>query len=66
MHNVRSLSKHGDDIVSDRRIINNDIIGFTETHISLSDSTCKIVETFNFFNLNFNDSEDKDKFCLWL
>ena len=55
MHNVRSLSKHVDDIVSDRRIINNDI----ETQISLSDSTRRIVETLNFFNLNFNNSEDK-------
>ena len=59
MHNVRSLSKHVDDIVSDKRIINNDIIGFTETQISLSDSTCRIVETLNFFDLNFNNSEDK-------
>ena len=31
VHNVRSLSKHVDDIVSDKRLINNDIIGFTET-----------------------------------
>ena len=59
VHNVRFLSKHVDDIVSDRRIINNDIIGFTETQISLSDSTCKIVEMLSFFNLNFNNSEDK-------
>ena len=59
MHNVRSLSKHVDDIVSDKRIINNGIIGFTETQISLSDSTCRIVETLNFFDLNFNNSEDK-------
>ena len=29
--NVRSLSKHGDDIVSDDRKMNNNIIGFTET-----------------------------------
>ena len=34
-HNVRSLSKHVDDIVvDDSRIINNDIIGFAETQIS--------------------------------
>ena len=59
MHNVRSHSKHVDDIVSDRRIINNDIIGFTETQISLSDSTCRIVEALNFFNLNFNNNEDQ-------
>ena len=39
--------------------MNNDIIGLTETQISLSDSTCKIVETLKFFNINFNKSEDK-------
>ena len=50
VHNVRSLSKHVNDIVSDSRIMNNDILGL----ISLSDSTRRIVET-----LNFNESEDK-------
>ena len=29
VHNVRSLSKHTDDILNDGIIINNDIIGFT-------------------------------------
>ena len=56
---MRSLPKHVNDIVSDSRIMNNDIIGLTEAQISLSDSTCRIVETFNFFNINFNNSEDK-------
>ena len=46
MHNVRSLSKHVDDIV-------------TETQISLSDSTCRLVQTLSFFNLNFKNSENK-------
>ena len=54
-HNVRSLSKHINDIVCDNRIINNGIIGFTETKINPSDSTCKIMETLNFFNINFNN-----------
>ena len=31
--NVRLLPRNADDIVSDNRIINNDIIGFTETQI---------------------------------
>ena len=39
--------------------MNNDIIGLTETQISLSDSTYRIVETLNVFNSNFNNSEDK-------
>ena len=56
---MRSLPKHVNDIVSDSRIMNNDIIGLTEAQVSLSDSTCRIVETFNFFNINFNNSEDK-------
>ena len=59
MDNVRSLSNYVDDTVSDRRIINNKIIRFTETQISLSHSTCRVVKTLNFFNHNFNNSEDK-------
>ena len=37
VHNAQSLSKHIDDIISDDRIIDNDILGFTETKIRLSD-----------------------------
>ena len=56
---MKSLSKHVDDIVNDNRVMNNVIIGFTETQISPSDSTCKITETLNFFNINFNNNEKK-------
>ena len=42
-----------DDIVSDDRIINNDIMGFTETQINPSDSTSKIMETMTFFQYSF-------------
>ena len=59
LHNVRSFSRHVDDIVSDNRITNNDIIGFTETQISPSDSTWKIIETWNVFNINFNKNKNK-------
>ena len=45
VHDVRSLPRHIDDIVSDNRIINNNIIGFTKTQIKPSYSTCKIIET---------------------
>ena len=58
-HNVRSLPRHVHDIVCDNKIINNDIIGFTETQIKPSDSTCKKIETFNVFNINFNNNENK-------
>ena len=34
IHNVQSLSQHIDDVVSDNRIVNNDIMGFTETQIN--------------------------------
>ena len=67
VHNVRFLSKHVNDIVSDSRIMSNGITGLTETQISLSDSTCRTVKTLNFFNINFNNSEDKFfKFNLWM
>ena len=38
--------------------MNNDIIGFTETQIISSDSTCKIMETLNFLNNNFKNNEN--------
>ena len=41
IHNVRLLSKRVDDIVSENRTIKNGIIGFIETQIIPSDSTCK-------------------------
>ena len=50
-HNVGSFPRHLYDILSDNRIINNDIIGFTETQIKPSDSTCKIIETLNLHNI---------------
>ena len=56
---MRSLSKHVDGIVTDNRVMNNEIIGFTETQINSSYSTCKIIETFNLFNINFNNNKNK-------
>ena len=53
------FSRHVDDIVSDNRIKNNDIVGFTEAQIKPSDSTCKIIETFNLFKINFSNNENK-------
>ena len=58
-HNVWSLPRNVDDILSGNRIINNNIIGFTETQIKPSDSTSKIIETLNVFNINFNNNENK-------
>ena len=54
-HNVRSFSKHVNDIVSNYRVINNDIIGLTEKQINVSVSTYKIIKTLNFFSINFNN-----------
>ena len=59
VHNVRSLARHVDAILSGNRIINNDIIGFTETQIKSSDSTCRIIATLNLFHINFNNNENK-------
>ena len=57
VRNVRSLSKHVDNIVGNDKIIN--IIVFKETQIILTDSTCKIIETLIFFNINFHSNENK-------
>ena len=59
LHTVRPLPGHADDILSDNRIINNNIIGYTETRIKPWDSTCEIIETLNLFNINFNNNENK-------
>ena len=56
---MRSLLRHVDDILSDNRIKSNNLIGFTEIQTKLSDSTSKIIETLNFFNINFNNKENK-------
>ena len=50
-------SKHGDDIVGDDRIRNNEIIEFADTQVIPSGSTCKILGTLNFFNFNSNNDE---------
>ena len=56
---MRPLSKHVYDIVGDNEVINNGIIGFTETQVIPSDFTCKISETLNFFNFNYNNNKNK-------
>ena len=56
VHNVKSVPRHVD-ILSDNRIINNDIIGFMETQIKPSHSTCKIIETLTLFHISFNNNE---------
>ena len=58
VHDARSFSKYTDDIVSDARIINDKVIGYTETQINPSkDSTSKIMETLSFLNISFNKNE---------
>ena len=50
VHDARSFSKYTDDIVSDDRIINDKIIGYTETQINPSkDSTSKNNGNIEFF-----------------
>ena len=43
VHNVRSLPRHVDDILSGNRIINNSVIGYTETQFKPSDCTCEVI-----------------------
>ena len=56
---MKSIPRQADCIVSDNRIINNDIIGFTETQIKPLYSTCKIIGKLNLFNINFNNIKNK-------
>ena len=58
-HNVRSLSKDIDGIVSGNTIMNSDVILNTETQINPSDSTCKIIQALIFFNIDFNNTENR-------
>ena len=48
VHNIRQLPRHVDYLVSENRVIINDIIGFTKTQIKPSDSTCKTIEMLIF------------------
>ena len=57
VHNVRSLSNHIDDKVSDNRITSNNILLFTETQINPWRSTCRNIETLHLFNISFNKNE---------
>ena len=54
IHNVRSLSKDIDDIVSD----DNRIMLITEKSIILSDSTWEIIKLVNLFKVKFNNNEN--------
>ena len=59
VRNVRSLPRNVDDILSGNGIINNNIIGFTETQMKPPDSTSKTIETLNLFNINFDNNKNK-------
>ena len=48
IYNGRSLLRDADNIVSDKRILN------LQKQINPSDSTCKIIEMLNFFNISFD------------
>ena len=54
VHNLRSLPRHLDNIVSDNEIINNIIEFFNPP-----DNTCKIIETLNLFNISSTNNENK-------
>lgn len=50
-----NLYKLVSDIASDDNMINNYIIELTEMQVNLQDAGPKIIETSNFFNINFNN-----------
>ena len=64
VHNLISLPSYVDDIVSYNKIINNGIIGFMETQIKPSDSTCKIINIAFFLILMLVTMKIKFKFSL--
>ena len=55
---MKSFAKYIDDIVLRDDGINNDIIGFTEIQINLSDAPCNIIKTVNFLNINFHGNKN--------
>ena len=48
--NMQSLIKRGQDLINDCRVLKN-VVGFTETRIKLSDSTCLMYEVFKIYNI---------------
>ena len=72
VHNVRLLSKHIGDLVTDHRIINNDIIGFTktETNIRFYKQNNTIIEffsilTFITMKINFQVNECRNYLAIF-
>ena len=57
--NVRSLAKHTQDFVNDYRVLKNEVVGFTETQIKPSDSTCLKNEVIKEYYMNYNKNENK-------
>ena len=58
--NVRSLLKHAMDIASDKRLMSNDILCFTETQIEQTQNdTDDLNLVFNGFNIYFNNNQNK-------
>ena len=56
--NVRSMLNHALDIVSDDRLINNDILSFTETQIQPHYSNSTIQSLFKNFVIYFNNNSN--------
>ena len=54
-----SLNKHVSDIASDDRLLNNDILCFTETQLSPTSNISDIVDCLEEFLVDFNNNEDK-------
>ena len=57
--NVRSLTKHVSDLANDYRILNNDIVGFTETQVKAVDSTESVNKLLHDFHMYYNNNDNK-------
>ena len=57
LHNTRSFKKHAADIVSDLRLMNNNILFLTETQLSPSSDVNEIQIIFDKFSISFNMSD---------
>ena len=60
--NVQSLAKYVNDFLDNCLTVDvwkNDVIGFTETQMKLSDSASRIDDLLKAFNMNFNNNDDK-------
>ena len=60
--NVQSLAKHVQDLINDYKVLKDYVVGFTETQIKPSDSTCLINEVFKNKKVDFSVSKSTESY----